>query len=164
MNTSCRGGGIVDVSTLSLYYWEVQNNDRIEGLSLLDAYLDDRLNLVTIQLGENASELSTFESDFVELIEYVKERCPIAQIVVVGDFWEYGGRDAMKKRAAETCGVSYVDLSEIKSNAAWYAGLGTVVYGDDGVEHVIEHDGVAAHPGDEAMKYIAEKIYGVISG
>ena len=38
-------------------------------------------------------------------------------------------------------------------------GLGTTVYGNDGVAHEINHDGVAKHPGDDAMKYIAEEIY-----
>lgn len=69
-------------------------------LSQLDGYLDDRINLVTIQLGENAVDLNTFESDFVELVGYVKERCPIAQIVIVGDFWDYGERDEMKASVA----------------------------------------------------------------
>lgn len=131
-------------------------------LALLDGYLDDRINLVTIQLGENAAELSTFESDFEDLIEYAKKKSSIAQIVVVGDFCENSGRDAMKARATEACGVEYIVLSEIKNNPDYYAGFGTVVYGDDGMEHVIEHDGVAGHPGDEAMKYIAERIYEVI--
>lgn len=31
------------------------------------------------------------------------------------------------------------------------------MYGDDGVKHEIDHDGVTKHPGDKAMKYIAEE-------
>ncbi len=65
-------------------------------------------------------------------------------------------------RAAETCDVFYVDLREIKNKADFYAGMGSLVYGDDGSEHLIEHSGVADHPGDKAMEYIAERIFETI--
>ena len=37
-------------------------------------------------------------------------------------------------------------------------GLNTEVYGDDGESHKITHAGVAKHPNNRAMEYIAEKI------
>ena len=55
--------------------------------------------------------------------------------------------------------LDYVDLSKIKDNEQYFAGKGSTVYGDDGTEHKIEHDGVAKHPGDKAMQYIAEETY-----
>ena len=54
--------------------------------------------------------------------------------------------------------MCFVSLSEIKGNADYQAGLGTIVYDKNGNEHVIEHEGVAAHPGDKGMKYIAEAV------
>lgn len=51
-----------------------------------------------------------------------------------------------------------MDLSEIKDKKEYMAGLGASVYGDDGAWHKIEHDGVARHPGDNGMDYIAKKI------
>ena len=39
------------------------------------------------------------------------------------------------------------------------AGMGTEVFGCDGTALVIEHDGTAKHPGDNAMAVIAQRIY-----
>ena len=148
--------------TCSLFVWEVQSHDRAETLSVLDGYLSDKLDLVTIQLSENATEISTFEKDYVELIEYVKKGAPNAQIIVIDDFWDDGDKARMKKAAAEKTGVDFVSLEEIKGEAEYRAGLGTVVYDKEGHGHTIDHDGVAKHPGDKGMAYIAEAVEKVI--
>lgn len=137
--------------------WENQATDRAETLNALDDYLNEDLNLITVQLGENASDLSTFLGDYEYLLNHIKTYCPKAQIIVIGDFWEYGERDKMKRQAAEQCDVQYVDLSEIR-NEEFMAELGTSIYGDDGQWHKIEHEGVAKHPSDKGMEYIAGKI------
>lgn len=142
----------------NFFQWEVLATDRAEILDILGCYLNDDLDLITVQLGENVNDLSTLESDFEYLLEYIKTYCPNAQIIVIGDCWEYGNRDRIKKAAAENCGVQYVDLSEIKNVEDYMAGLGTAVYGDDEEWHKIGHSGVAKHPGDKGMAFIAEKI------
>ena len=142
--------------------WEVQSHDRAETIDLLDGYLSDKLDQVTIQLSENASDISTFEEDYVELIEYVKNGAPNAQIIVIDDFWDSGEKSKMKMSAAEKENVDFVSLEDIKGKDEYQAGLGTVVYDKDGNEHVIEHEGVAAHPGDKGMAYIAEVVEKVI--
>ena len=151
--------GQVDEYAYNMATWETQVNDRAETLNLLDGLLSDKLNLITIQLGENVTDLNTFESDFKELINYVREKSPNAQIIVIGDFWENDNRDDIKKTVAKELNVGYVDLGKIKDNKQYFAGNGTTVYGDDGAEHEIDHDGVAKHPGDKAMRYIAEETY-----
>ncbi|RHT81410.1 SGNH/GDSL hydrolase family protein [Clostridiaceae bacterium AM27-36LB] len=152
----------VDVYAYNLHYWELQATDRGETLSQLDNMLSDKLNLVTLQLGENVTDLSTFQEDFNELINYVKEKAPNATIAVIGDFWTYENRDDIKRNVSKECEIEYIDLNEIKDNENYQAGMGTKVYGDDGTEHIIEHEGIAGHPGDNAMNYIAEKIYQAI--
>ena len=138
--------------------WEIQSTDRDESFMLIDAYLNKKIDLVTIQLGENAYDLTTFETDYESLIKYIKEKAPNAQIIVVGDFWGEENRDTMKINAANACNVIYVSLEEIKDNVDYQCGLGTIVYDENGVEHIVEHSGVASHPSDKGMEYIAKKI------
>jgi len=137
--------------------WEVQTNDRSEVLGLWDDYLSDKLDLVTIQLSENVSDTTTFEADFHAMVEYVMKKCPNAQIIVIDDFLD-NKKSEMKQKAIEGLKVDFVDLSEIRGKSEYQAGLGTVVYDANGKEHIIEHSGVAKHPGDKGMMYYAEQI------
>ena len=138
--------------------WEMMGHDREEALSLLDGLLSDELDLVTIQLSENLSDLSTFEPDFEELIRYVQKGAPNAQLLVIGDFWDKGQKDNMKQQACEETEVKYISLDEIKAMDQYQCGMKTTVYDSDGNPHTVEHSGVARHPGDAGMKWIADQI------
>ena len=140
------------------YAWETSPGRRAETLSLLDPYLDPGLQLVTIQLGENAEDLSTFGQDFEALIRYVQEKAPSARILVIDDFWTREDRGQMKREAAEKTGAEFISLEEIRDNPAYQAGIGATVYDAAGAPHTIENADVAAHPGDSAMQYIADRI------
>ena len=143
--------------------WETLAHDRAESLILIDPYLNENINIITIQLGENVTDLTTFESDYEYLIRHIKQKCPNAQIITVSDFWENGERDHMKIRASERCGVSVADITAIKENKDYMCGLDSEVTGDDGEKHIVKHAGVAIHPGDKGMRYIADKIIECIS-
>lgn len=138
--------------------WELMGHDRGETLSILDGLMSEWLDLVTIQLSENASDLSTFESDFEELIRYVQKGAPDAQILVIGDFWDKGQKDEMKHKACEETGVEFISLDEIKGLEEYQCGMNTIVYDSDGSPHTVDHVGVADHPGDPGMKWIADMI------
>ncbi|HBI63203.1 MAG TPA: hypothetical protein DDY31_18685 [Lachnospiraceae bacterium] len=142
--------------------WEMTGHDRGEVLSLLDGVLGDALNLVTIQLSENVSDLSAFESDFEELIRYVQKGAPNAQIIVVGDFWDKGQKDKMKMESCSAAKVDFVSLDGIKGQAKYQCGVGTTVYDKEGSSHIVEHAGVAQHPNNEGMRWIAEKILDMV--
>ena len=143
-------------ATVNFSDWELQSYDRGETLPVLNAYLSPRLDLVTIQLGENANDITTLETDYEDLINYVKEKAPKARIVVIGEFWKDKNKDKEKKAACEKADVPFADLSALWTDKSYQAGLGTIVYDAEGKEHTIEHDGVSKQPGDKGREQIAE--------
>ena len=154
--------GDVCMNALNYSVWEMQATDRAETYQLLDYYLDNRLNLVTIQLSENVNDMATYETDFEELIRYIQECAPNAQIIVIDDFWNSDDKSNLKEKAAQNTGVDFVSLSEIKGKQEYQCGMGTTVYDSDGQEHIVDHEGVALHPNDKGMKYIADAVISVI--
>lgn len=152
---------VVSYDALNFAIWETNAHDRSQTLSTLDPYLSDAPDLITIQLSENASDLSTFERDYEALIRYVQNKCPKAEIVLVDDFWQ-SGKSAMKKRVADKLKIPYADLSAIQNDPEYQSSMGQIVYGDDGVKHAVDHSGVASHPGDKGMRYIADAIIKVM--
>ena len=139
-------------------YWERCSEGREKALATLDDVVDPDLDLITVMLGENVSSLNGFEEDFTELIRYLKEKAPKAEIIVVGDFWYMAGRDEIKQRVAQSEGVQYISLSEIKEKSEYRSKIGDIVYDAEGGAHTITDPDVASHPNDKGMQYIAEKI------
>lgn len=135
--------------------WE-RMQDRSKALDLLNILLSDKLNLVTIQLGENVTDTSHFEEDLETLIAYVHKRAPKAKIIVIGDFWDKT-RNKMRKQAAANQNVPFTDLSEIIGNKEYQSQEGTICTLDDGSTIAVSKE-AATHPGDKGMEYIANKV------
>lgn len=93
------------------FAWEVKTNDRSEVLGLWDGMLNDKLDLVTIQLSENVSDISTFQSDLKEVIEYFAEKCPNAQVIVIDGFWP-NEKSEMKKSAVDELNAKLKKLEQ----------------------------------------------------
>ncbi len=135
--------------------WERSNN-REETLCLLDTYLDKKLNLVSIQLGENVQDITTLEQDFIHLINYVKDKAPNAKVIIVGDFWNKDV-NAIRKKSAEISGCDFVDISAIIGNKNFQSKEGTVSMRQNGSKCIVTKD-MSTHPGDTGMEYIAQEI------
>lgn len=161
LEEKCGGGG-VKFYAYNFYIWEMQSADRAETFELIDGYLDERLDLITIQLGENVDDTSTLKIDFEELIRHIQEKSPEAQIIIIDDFWTDQNKSKLKKEVANNTGVTFIDLDEIRGKSEFQCGMGTVVYDSDGGKHTVEHSGVAKHPGDKGMEYIANAIISVV--
>lgn len=135
--------------------WERSAN-RAACLKLIDPYLNSMLNLVTIQLGENVKNVAKFEEDLVSLIEYVREKAPKAQVVVVGDFWDKN-RNELRKQAAMQTGCKFVDLEAIIGDKAYQSEAGLSVKSLDGLpKKVLPVE--ETHPGDKGMEYIFHRV------
>ena len=95
-------------------------------------------------------------------IRYGQKGAPAAQILMIGDFWSKEQKDEMKQKACEETGVEFISLGEIKGLEEYQCGMDTTVYDSDGSSHTVEHSGVAKHPGDLGMKWIADRIIDVV--
>lgn len=144
--------------TYNYSVWEVQSHDRAQTWEFLDQYLFPGIDLITVQLSENCSDLSTFQSDFTALLNHIMEKCGAdVQIIVIDDFWS-DEKSEIKRSVCDDMGITFVDLSDIRGKAGYQAGIGTTVCGNGGDKHTIEHEGVAKHPGDKGMALIAERV------
>ncbi len=95
------------------------------------------------------------------MLWHIQQKADGAQIIVIDDFWD-AEKHEMKKAVCEQLSIDFVDLSDIRDDEAFQASMGASVLGDDEKEHIIEHDGVATHPGDEGMAVIAERVIEVV--
>ena len=102
-----------DINAYNFNIWEVQSLDRDETLFFLDEFLDCEMCLVTIQLGENVIDVTTYEYDFISLVNYIKKRCPQCKVFIIGDFWYSKDRGEIKKNIAKECNAIYISLSDI---------------------------------------------------
>lgn len=147
----------------AIYYtsWETAA-DRNSQLSILDPYLSADLDLVTIQLGDNITgNYGTLESDYKNLIGYVRSKAPNAQIIVIDQFcWPNGTIQQAQQAASSAYGADYISLAPIQ-NINYKVG-GATVSGDDGAMHTIYNGAVGCHPNDAGMQYIADQILALL--
>ena len=140
--------------------WERSSN-RTATLDLLDPFLNTSLDLVTIQLGENVHDTSTYETDLEILIDYVQAKAPKAQVILIDDFWD-DIKSEMRKRVALKKNLMFADLSAIRRNKKYQSRAGTECFMEDGRIKKVSKE-AETHPNDEGMKFIAEKVIKVIN-
>lgn len=156
------GGSTTLESQYGFWRWETAS-DRDSTLNYLDNVLSDDLDLVVIQLGENASDLTTLYEDFKSLIAYVRNLCPRAFLVVVGESFGSTEKDDIKKKACADTNVAFADVSGYLSLSNYKAGMGTTIYKSDGTTFTVTNGGVAKHPGNVGMRCIAQAILRVLT-
>jgi lysophospholipase L1-like esterase len=114
-------------------------------------------DLIVIAIGENVSALETdeakanFKAAFTSLLSELKQHGK-PTIFVRSNFWADPAKDLILKSVCEKAGGIFVDNSKLSSDDSNFARS----------ERKIEHDGVAAHPGDRGMKAIADALWQAI--
>lgn len=136
--------------------WE-RSTIRNNVLDLLDVFLDNKIDLVTIQLGENASDISTYEEDLISLVEYIQNKAPKAKIIIIDDFWS-SEKSKIRKSVAKKKNLGFADLSDIQRKQAYQSKAGITCYLPNGKTRTVNKK-EETHPGDEGMKIIAERVF-----
>ncbi len=151
----------VNATAYNFSAWEITAADRAQTLLTLEGYLSAKPDLITVQLSENVTDMTDFSGDFAYMLDWLAEKCPEAEIIVIDEFWNAQKSDIKRGICAEKK-VAFADLSEIRGKKEYQSSMGAVVYGDDGQAHTVDHTGVSGHPGDSGMKYIADKVMSLI--
>lgn len=104
--------------------------------------------IITIQMGENVTidNRNTYKAAVIQLVKFLRENVPDANIVVCTPFWGGSGKVDGMKDAAEELGVRVAYLHTLNTNENKAIGK-------------FENSGVARHPGDTGMDNIAKLIY-----
>jgi alpha-galactosidase len=112
-----------------------------------------KADLVILCIGENVAALKTpevqakYQEQVTALLKTLKSN-PQATIIVRSSFWANEAKDSAMRKACETVGGTFVDISALSKDEQNYARS----------ERPYKHAGVANHPGDRGMAAIAEAI------
>lgn len=153
--------GKVSYTAYNFSVWEITAHDRIQTVQAIDSMLTEDLDLITLQLGENVTDLSTFAVDYDELIRYIQDKCPNTMLIIV-DEYKNQTKSTIKEVIAERHNLPFADLTEMQNNPEYLSSMGATVYDEEGNPHIIDHTGVAGHPGDKGMKFIGDAILALL--
>ena len=106
-------------------------------------------DVVVFRAGENVpkeSDFVLFEQKLREFIEYIAPK----KVIFTSTAWESELKNAPIINVAAQLGAPFIDLTEIGRHDEYMA------------RGLFEHKGVANHPGDKGMEYIADKIFEVL--
>ncbi len=126
------------------------------GYDIVGKYADAaafKADLVILCIGENVAALKTpeaqakYQEQVTALLKTLKTN-PKAAIIVRSSFWPSEAKDSAMRKACETVGGTFVDISALSKDERNYARS----------ERPYKHAGVANHPGDRGMAAIAEEI------
>ncbi|MDT2769612.1 SGNH/GDSL hydrolase family protein [Enterococcus pseudoavium] len=128
--------------------------------SIADSYTSDT-DLIILQIGDNTTQyIETFENTFPQFLAWLKGKCPIADIIVVGTWFSKAVGYPVVKQCALDAGLNFVDISAL--NTAENQGSSGMIITYDDATTVVAKDSWIRHPGDVGMKKIADKIIEII--
>jgi len=131
--------------------------DQYDIATELKEELAFRPELVIVAIGENVAALKEdadrdrFRTSLDALLKAINA-AGARKVFVRSNFWVAPDKDAILRESAKAAGATFVDLGEIGRDPSMMARS----------ERKIDHDGVAAHPGDKGMKGIADALWAAI--
>ncbi|HGF8200471.1 TPA: BppU family phage baseplate upper protein [Enterococcus faecium] len=124
--------------------------------SIADSYTSDT-DLIILQIGDNTTQyIETFENTFPQFLAWLKGKCPIADIVVVGTWFSKAVGYPVVKKCASDAGLKFVDISALNTTEN-QSTSGAIITYDDGTT-VTASESWVRHPGNVGMQKIADKI------
>lgn len=124
--------------------------------SIADSYTSDT-DLIILQIGDNTTQyIDTFTDTFPQFLSWLKSRCPIADIVVVGTWFSKAVGYPVVKQCASDAGLKFVDISALNTTEN-QSTSGAIIAYDDGTT-VTASESWVRHPGNVGMQKIADKI------
>lgn len=124
--------------------------------SIADSYTSDT-DLIILQIGDNTTQyIETFENTFPQFLAWLKGKCPIADIVVVGTWFSKAVGYPVIKQCASDAGLKFVDISALNTTEN-QSTSGAIITYDDGTT-VTASESWIRHPGNVGMQKIADKI------
>ncbi|MBB1070677.1 SGNH/GDSL hydrolase family protein [Limosilactobacillus sp. RRLNB_1_1] len=153
---------INDRTNMSIWESAISTADREKIFNdSIKPFLSADTDLVIIQLGDNvntAEKKATFAHDVGELLQQIHAVSPKAQVYwVYGWFGNYPEIFTPIQNACDNNGATGIDIHDLnKSGNTSY--VGATRTGLDGSTWQITNPGEAAHPGDQGMKAIADRV------
>lgn len=152
-------------STATFSQSQLSNIEMAQTESELNAYLESistdfpsDLDLAVLQIGDNTtSNIDNFEQLFPKFLDWVKSRCPLARVLVVGTWFSVSvGYPAVKQITSDK-GLEFVDISglNLPENRSY---SGAIITYDDN-ETIVAKESWITHPGDKGMESITDLIW-----
>lgn len=154
----------LEMSRCGASNWEgmtTSEERRICVQGFLDSYTDGTEDLVIIQLSDNVNtdeKRETYAEDVRTMLQMFRDGCPRARILWVAAWYGWTLNYGPIETACNELGVDLVDIRDLSEDAANKNAVGNTYTKDDGIVVEITSSGVASHPGDTGMRFIADRI------
>lgn len=161
INNHLKEKGITPTCT-KVPIWEFENNcdtsiKRTTWFnSALSSKLNDDVQLVILQYGDNFSEERVLDDGSEELINYVKEHAPNARVAVVGTWFGSMPRRIKMRNACKETDAIWIDIGGLFGNTEYEPIPGSTITCEDGTTTTVAAND--KHPNDAGMQEIANRI------
>lgn len=147
------------VTGKNISVWE--KDPGIDFESLIGQDVIDK-NIIIIRLGENVTNIDSFQSRLRDLINYCRHQTP--NIIITGCFWYRNNVDKALKQVAIENNLNYIPLVDIYFENGFNA-LNTqepLCKDTSGNSYLLTNAFVKRHPGDYGMYLIAKKLHEIL--